>query len=291
MIYYILLVVSIILAVLKSSVYNTYAKTEKPDIKGVFMFNAFSYGVAALIALVVFLFGETSISLVTVFCALGYAVIVFSLQSLSIVAMRTGEMSLTSLIILYGMIIPSLAGPIFWSEPFGILQGVGIVAMIVSLWLLSDKTDGKNKITKKWIIIVALCFLLSGFAGVMEKIHQSTSAKAEKTSFILCACLCMLVFSLSGVLAVRKKSQNEVNIKKLSLLGSSSGVIVGLYSSVNLTLAGALNSMIYYPVANGGALLLTVVVSFLVFKEKLSKSKIIGFIIGLLAIVTLSLPV
>ena len=80
-------------------------------------------------------------------------------------------------------------------------------------------------------------------------------------------------------------------MKKLSFLGSTSGVIVGLYSSVNLTLAGALNSMIYYPIANGGALLLTVLVSFFVFKEKISTKKLIGFIIGLLSIVALSLPI
>lgn len=291
MIYYILLAVSIILAVLKSSVYNTYAKNEKPDINGVFKFNAFSYGVAAVIALVVFLIGTISLSFTTVLCALFYAMIVFGLQSLSIVAMRTGAMSLTSLMVLYGMIIPSLAGPIFWKEPFGLLSGVGIVAMVVSLWLLRDKPNEKNKFSKKWVITVAICFVLSGLAGVMEKIHQTTPYREQRTGFILCACLCMFMFSIVGSFVVKSGEKKSFNLKRLSLLGSASGVIVGLYSSINLTLAGALNSMIYYPVANGGALLLTVLVSVFVFKEKLSTSKLIGFIIGLLSIVALSLPI
>jgi multidrug transporter EmrE-like cation transporter len=67
--------------------------------------------------------------------------------------------------------------------------------------------------------------------------------------------------------------------------------VIGLYSTVNLTLSGKLDSMIYYPIANGGAMLLTVLVSVIVFKERFDKQKITGTIIGLLGILCLSIPV
>jgi multidrug transporter EmrE-like cation transporter len=44
-------------------------------------------------------------------------------------------------------------------------------------------------------------------------------------------------------------------------------------------------------VANGGALLLTVLISVAVFREKLSARRLAGFLLGLLSIVLLSLPV
>ena len=76
--------------------------------------------------MVAIFFGEPTISVSTVICAVFYAVIVFSLQTISITAMTLGAMVTTSIAVMYGMIIPSLAGPLFFDEPFGILQGVGI---------------------------------------------------------------------------------------------------------------------------------------------------------------------
>ena len=52
-IYYLLLVVSIVFAVVKSSVFNQYAKSAAPGIPGIFKFNTVSYGIAAVITLCV----------------------------------------------------------------------------------------------------------------------------------------------------------------------------------------------------------------------------------------------
>ena len=292
MIYYLLLLLSITLTVCKSSVYNAYAKKSPSGLFSVFRFNAMTYGIAAAVALVLFLFGSKAVSVSTLLCAVLYAVIVTSLQTLSVMAMKVGAMSLTAICVMYGMMIPALAGPIFWRESLGLLQIAGILIMAVSLWLLKEKADAQNKTSqKKWLPLAFLCFFLSGMAGVAEKIHQSTPGKDEKEFFVFSACLFMLLFSLITTLLTRKKEQSEKKGRSLLFLGVLSGLIVGFYSMVNLTLAGALDSMIYYPVANGGAMLLTVLVSVVAFKERFDKSRIAGVIIGLVGILCLSIPV
>lgn len=298
MIYYLLLMVSILLTVFKSSLYNTYAKKTNPSLFFVFVFNAISYGAAALVGLISLFIWQSPVSLPTIVCALIYACVVVSLQTVSIVAMKLGALSMTALFVMYGMIIPSLAGPLFWGEPFGILQGVGITMMVASLWLLRDKSEkgetekaDKSSSFIKWIILAIVAFLLSGMAGVMEKIHQSTNGKDEKTAFVFIACLFMLIFSSLGGLVTHKNRGSALSRKPLLIFGLISGIVIGLYSLVNLTLAGNLDSMIYYPVANGGAMLLTVIISFTVFKEKTTMEKIIGTAIGLIGIIALSLPI
>ena len=291
MIYYFLLVVSIVLTVCKSALYNAYAQKGEDAAGGVFRFNAVSYGVAALIALVGMPVGSLSVSGVTVLCAFFYATIVISLQTISITAMRVGAMSTTSICVMYGMIIPSVAGPIFWKEPIGALQIVGICMMVLSLWLIKGKTSAeKREVTKKWAVLAVLAFFLSGMAGVMEKIHQSTNAKEERMPFVCIACAFMLAFSLAAGRITRKKGKNEAKSKTV-MLAVLSGLVIGLYSAINLMLAGKLDSMIYYPVANGGAMLLTVLVSVLFFKERFDKTRRIGTAIGLAGILCLSLPV
>ena len=291
MIYYFLLVASIVLAVCKSSLYNSYAQKSEPTIESTFLFNSISYGVAAVVALIGMLISLDKLSLITVICAFFYAAIVISLQTISITAMRVGAMSTTAICVMYGMIIPSVAGPIFWKETIGILQIAGIIMMLVSLWLIKGKSPAEEKkISKKWTLLAIFAFLLSGMAGVMEKIHQSTEARAEKMSFVFVACSFMFAFSLiaSLIKCKRKEEKTKASVRSLALL---SGAVIGCYSAVNLTLAGKLDSMIYYPIANGGAMLLTVFVSVIIFKERFDKPRVVGTIIGLVGILCLSIPI
>ena len=108
--------------------------------------------------------------------------------------------------------------------------------------------------------------------------------------FLFCAFTLMLLFSLAGTLTLRKSAAKPVSVKSAVQLGAASGAIASVYSQINLTLAGKLDSLIYFPVANGGALLLTVLISTAVFREKLSGKRLAGFFAGLCAIVLLSLP-
>ena len=291
MIYYFLLLVSIVLTVCKSSLYNSYAQKSEPTIEAVFRFNTISYGVAAMVALVGILIKAETLSVMTVFCAFFYATIVISLQTISITAMRVGAMSTTSICVMYGMIIPAIAGPIFWKESIGALQIAGILMMIASLWLIKEeRRSEKNELTKKWALLAVLAFVLSGMAGVMEKIHQSTEAREERLSFVFIACAFMFAFSVSARLVTRRKAE-KTSTGSVASLAALSGLVIGLYSTVNLILSGKLDSMIYYPIANGGAMLLTVLVSAIIFKERFDRLRMIGTAIGLFGILCLSIPI
>lgn len=286
MIYYALLGVSIILAVVKSSLYNKYAKSEKPDFGGILAFNAVCYG-AALVTSLFFGF-KGMLSLATVICAFFYAVNVCSLQALSVYAMKLGPMSASSLISLYGMIIPTVSGPLFWHEPFGIMQFSGVTLMLLSMFLLSVNEKSDKNIDKKWFPVIITVFFLSGLAGVIEKIHQSTDGRQERSQFLFIAYLIMFLFSVAGRFTVAAKCKKTASSKNLTLTGIISGVIIGVYALTNLTLAGNLDSTVYYPVANGGALILTVIVSVAVFHEKCTKKQLAGIIIGLASVILLS---
>ena len=108
--------------------------------------------------------------------------------------------------------------------------------------------------------------------------------------FVFAACIFMFAFSLIAGVIVRKKEgkREKLSFDPIPLL---SGLVIGFYSSVNLILAGKLDSMIYYPIANGGAMLLTVLVSAIVFKERFDRMRMIGVGLGLLGILCLSIPV
>ena len=288
MIWGLLLAVSVILSVGKSMIYDRFAKTMRPGAKEIFRFNAACYGTAALAALCM---GPGSrISAVTVGTAVWYALCVFTFQAMSVAAMRSGSMALVTLFGLYGMIIPSLAGPVFWKEPFGVGQAAGMVLVLLSVGLISGG-KGEIRLSARWGMMAFLCFLGSGFAGVAEKVHQSTEARGEKTMFLVTAFVAMFILSLAGLLICRRGEKQKADLRKTAVLGGASGLIVAVFSLVNITLAGNLDSLIYYPVANGGSLLLTVAASELILREKPSGRQTAGFLAGLAAILLLSFPI
>lgn len=285
MIYYALLGVSILLAVVKSSLYNSFAKAESPGINGIFTFNAICYSGALIVSL---FFGIKGLpSVYTSVCALFYAAVVCSMQGLTVYAMKIGNMSLTALISLYGMIIPTVSGPLFWKgEHFTVLKVMGIAVMLFSMWLLSNVEKGRVA-NKKWFPAVIGIFFLSGFAGLVEKIHQSTPGKDEKAAFLFVAYLIMMLISATGKFFIRKEKQ-KMSLKNTATTAVLCGFVTGFYALTNLTLAGNLDSTVYYPVANGGALILTVLVSIAIFKEKCTKKQIAGILTGLASVIMLS---
>ena len=67
------------------------------------------------------------------------------------------------------------------------------------------------------------------------------------------------------------------------------GVSVAFLNFLNLKLAGVLPAAIQFPIYNVGSLILTSAVSVVAFREKLGIRKIVGYVIGIGAILMVGL--
>ena len=134
--------------------------------------------------------------------------------------------------------------------------------------------------------------------GVMQKIHQSSDYRGELTMFLIIAFIGSFIFS-AGSMAVGKirngKSEKEplfsakVSFLLLTVLFCAGGIGVALNNLINLYLSGVVESAIFFPVVNGGGLILITIASLVFFREKLTKRQWIGMIFGLAAVLLLCL--
>jgi multidrug transporter EmrE-like cation transporter len=69
-----------------------------------------------------------------------------------------------------------------------------------------------------------------------------------------------------------------------------SGICVGANHKLNLALAGEIPSAVFFPIVNGGGLVLTTLAAVLLFKEKLSTKQWIGVVLGIASVVFLCNP-
>lgn len=293
------LILSLIAALCGSIAKKYYTDKEPTGLSGGFVFNAVGCLTAAVILLCWGGIGTSSVFTVVLGVVFGA---VTALQGITnIAALQVGPMSYTSVIISFSTLLSALSGVLFFDERLGWAQLVGIVLMLAS-FVLAAKSDGdEKKANLKWLFLCIIAFAATGGIGIMQKVHQSSEYRDELNEFLIIAFISSAVFcSIFAALLKRREGRSAIannsgnkNKKRFWLLLSimiASGVCVAVNNKFNLYLSGVMDSAIFFPIVNGGGLVLTTLTAVLLFKEKLSKKQWIGVILGIVAVVFLCNP-
>lgn len=135
----------------------------------------------------------------------------------------------------------------------------------------------------------------------MQKVHQSSGYRGELNAFliiafvasaVLCALFAYLLKRRESRLADAKEKGNKRKMQAWFLLGImiASGVSVAVNNKFNLYLSGVMDSAVFFPIVNGGGLVLATLAAVLLFKEKLSKKQWVGVVFGIASVVFLCNP-
>lgn len=274
----------------------------KKNINDKYANNIFSYQfyncIVSLISAITLLFlsENLSVSSFTVALALLFGIITLLQQITNMKALESGPFSYTTVIISLSTLIPTLSGYFFWNEKIATVQIIGIVLLLICFVLsVNNKSDNKSA-NIRWLLFSFSAFVCTGIIGIMQKIHQSSCHKDELDSFLIIAF--MFSFICSGIYSILIFKKTKANIsKKKSVLNISpviqmiiSGVFVALNNKLNLYLSGVLDSAVFFPVVNGGGLVLTSVAAAVIFREKLTTKQWTGLFIGIVAVLLICNP-
>ena len=276
-----------------------YTKQKPAGLWAGFLFNSVSSITAALTLLCWGGFGSPALFTVILGIVFGA---VTSLQGIAnITALQIGPMSYTSVIISFSTLISALSGVMFFHESLGWAQIVGIVLMLAS-FVLAAKTDGGEKKTNlRWLLLCLVAFAATGSIGIMQKVHQSSEYRGELNAFLIVAFICASFFSAIFSLTFKRreakhaeKNDPERQSKKpwWFLVGFIiiNGVCVAINNKFNLYLSGVMDSAVFFPIVNGGGLVLTSLAATFLFKERLTVKQYIGLALGIASVVFLCNP-
>ena len=210
-------------------------------------------------------------------------------------AIKKGPYGFTVVITNGATAITALSGWLLFSEQLTLLKILGIISMLACIMLASDKRGDKKKASFLWLILCILTMIFTSGVGLMQKIHQNSDYKDELMGFLIVAFAVQTAVSFLMYIikmnsdkskGIYTRSEMKINgpLFMLSLMVIC-GVCVALNNCINLYLAGVVDAAVFFPIANGVPLMISLIVSFFVFKERLIKKQIIGFICGLISIV------
>ena len=289
--YYLLLLLSTVSGTVKSLVLKKLGKDFSGS-KDIYLLNSLMLLVASIAigAYVLFVeksFGVSSFSFVV--AILFGASIVLS-QLLEAHAMKRGPVSMTALIYSLGLVFPIIYGSLFLSEKISVMQILGMALAFLAVYFIVNP-EKNAKIDPLWLIFAVLASCFAGSNGVIQKAHQSSPYSSELYSFIFLSLLFASVFSLACAIFVKDKSgRNSVEKPNFDFrFVAIGGIAIGLVNILNLILAGKIVAVIQFPVYNVGGMILTILGGRVIFKEKMSKNQIIGFVVGCIAILIIGL--
>lgn len=295
----ILLVITLAAALGGNIAKKHYADKKGAALSAAFVFNAGSCFIAALILPI--WGGVSSASWFTVLLGLAFGVVTALQGITNLLALRCGPLSYTTVVISFSTLIPSLSGILFFGEELKWAQIVGIVLMAIS-FLAAVEPDGDDKrLNLKWIILSSIAFIATGAIGVMQKVHQSSAYSGEINVFLLVAfASSAIICAVFGVVCKKREgSLCEIGDKPktdrktfwiLVVCVILSGVFVAVNNKLNLYLSGVMESAMFFPIVNGGGLVLTTLAALIIFREKLTKKKISGILVGIVSVVFLCNP-
>ncbi len=207
----------------------------------------------------------------------------------SMLAISTGPLSLTSLIVQYSLVIPTFFGLIALNEPIDFSLVCGILLLLISLLFINrEKSGEEKKITLKWGIYAFMAFVGNGTCSTVQKMQQISCNGMYKNEFMIVS-LSITVLYLMIFAGFTEKQEIGLHLKKGVLWYIICGLANGVVNFLVLVLSTRMPASMMFPIISAGGIITTGLISVLGYKETFSLSQKIGFFLGITAVVVLNI--
>ena len=225
----------------------------------------------------------------TWFFAFLFGAFTVGFQLLYTKALSIGNVSMTVLMVNLSMLFPTLVSAIVYKEPIGLVKGIGIVLTVIA-FLLSTNLKSKKSISGKWFLLASLALLFNGCIGISQKIFAESPYGQEKEAFVSISYLLAFVITSIIILIYQGKKIKITTAKKLPVYIFSvlTGLVLGLFQWLNTYAITIIDGTLLFPSYSGGVIILSTIVGFVLFKDKITKSQGISILIGVIAVVLMN---
>lgn len=279
-----LYLVSTILGV---SVQNITKKmfTQKNGGKGVYFFGLMS-SFAAMMFFVVTSSGfewDSGLILYAVLFAVSYA----AATVFGVAAVAYGSLSITSLIVSYSLMIPTVYGLVVLKDPVSVGLFPGIALLLISLFLVNHK-DSSSPVNAKWIVCVCLAFAGNGLCSLFQKLQQVEFNGGFKNEFMILS-LAIVVILLGITVFATEKKDVKTTFKSGWYIALAFGAANGAVNLFVMILSNIMPVSLMFPLISAGGIIITYLISKFIYKENLTKKQFIGFLIGVASVIFLNI--
>lgn len=214
---------------------------------------------------------------------------------LTYVALGIGSFVLTNLFLSYSLLFSVGYGLFFLKEEATVFTYIGLLLLFVSIFLVrsgnaKEREKGKGMISVKWVLCVILSVIGSGMLGVMQKLQQVRFEKSCDNEFMIVtlgfSALTLLVIGL-----IMNGKDFFYILRHGSLYAGAAGISNGATNLLTLIGNALIPISIAAPIRSGVKIVMSFLISVLIFHERLTRKQVAGVILGTASLILFNLNI
>jgi drug/metabolite transporter (DMT)-like permease len=198
---------------------------------------------------------------------------------------RYGSLGISWTIISLASLIPTLASISIWWEVPDFWGIFALILTVVSIGLMGNTEIRRVRRPRKWLLWIGISYLASGFGMITFKIVGESQPGGSGELFLLTSYATAFLIGL-GIFFRRTNFPTPGTV----LTGIVRGGAQALTNVTFLLSVQILPGYVIFPAYGSGGVLTTVVISVLIWQEKLVLRSLIGILLALSAILMFSWP-
>lgn len=271
-----------------SALQSAATKLYSGENDNVLLFNAVK-SLSALIIFVIMSLTGLKITESAAFYGLLYGAFLSVSMYFGYMALSSGPMAITSMIVSFSVAVPVLYGVIFRNEGLGAFKLAGFAFLILAVFFSNAPAVSfeENTGSAKWFLYVALTFVSNGACSVIQKMYREKSADGGYTEFMLCAMLvCCAFFVMSAFKNRAFRGSGNFRTNGYAVLSGAANAASGYFTIV---LSGLENASVMFPAISAGTLMCCMLCGIFVFGEKMRTHNVLSAICGIVCVALLKI--
>lgn len=215
-----------------------------------------------------------------------------------LLSVKSGAYMMVEVFLLLGVMVPIILCRIFFGEEIGVWQIVGIIILLAAVFIMCTyNVSLKGKMSIGAIALLFLCGLANGVADFSQKWFVQVYPKGSVAAFnfytyIFAAASLLVAYFIFR--SVDKKGENKPRspisvVKPIIIYVIIMAVCLFANSYFKTLAAQELDAVMLYPLNQGGAVILSLLMSALIFKEKINWKCIVGIVLAFISLLMINL--
>ena len=206
-------------------------------------------------------------------------------------AMEHGPLGLSFLFFSAGMIWPILFGVLAYREQVPPHKAAGLLLLFAAFYFTTREPNADGQLNRKWAVYILSGMFCNGAIGVSQKLFRAVAPNEAVNEFLFLAFAQAAVIAfVIGMVWILIKKETLAGFKHLNfvwvVLGAAISTAGGNFAIIALSLL--ISALVQFPVMNGALAIASIIISRIVFKETITKNHMRAIIIGIAAVVIIS---
>lgn len=209
-----------------------------------------------------------------------------------LISVKRGAYMMLDVFCMLGILIPLIGCALCFGEEIRINHIIGIVILLVAVCIMCSYNNSiKSKMTVSSFILLLVCGAANGFSDFSQKLFVKLSDNTSIAVFNLYTYLVSAVILIIFFLVFSGRAENKAPSAIKPIFGYIliMSVCLFLYSYFKTLAAQHLSSAQLYPLAQSGSLILSTVMSAVLFHERLNIKCIVGISMSFAALIVINI--